>query len=253
MVGERNGKLSMQILKNVYQILGASYADIANIYVIEGEDGQLILVDTAETEEDYMLMKENMRLWGLDERKITHVLLTHKHFNHIGNAWRFRETGAKIVAGREDADAIETGNINEICDFNPFPKKEEYIPCGVDLRAKEGDCFKAAGIEVTVHEAPGHTRGSVFYEMIQEDRHLLFTGDALGVDEDCAGASLGWEGGVDYDRQQFFESIKRFSVMSCDIILPGHFQVCMQQGGQILNDAYRLALESWRAPGIHRE
>lgn len=242
----------MQLTKNIYQILGGSYANIANIYLIRGKDS-LILVDTAETEEDYRIMEENRRFWGLDQYPISHVLLSHKHLNHIGNAYRYAEKGAKIVAGRYDADAIETGSLSEICDFDPFPAKAPYIPCRVDLRVKDGDEFEAAGFSVKVYEVPGHTKGSVFYEFKMEDKVVLFTGDVLNVAKDCSGAYLGWEGACDFDRDAFFESIRRFSRLKCDIILPGHFQVCMRGGSRILNDAYRVALEEWRKPAVAKE
>lgn len=242
----------MQILKNVYQILGGSYANIANIFVIKGKDS-LVLIDTAETPEEYEMMEANMKYWGLDQYPISHVLISHKHLNHIGNAWKYRERGAVIVAGDADADAIEQGIINEICDFNPFPKKPPYIPCKIDLRVKDGDTFEAAGLTFKVYEVPGHTDGSVFYEVELDGQVLLFTGDVLNVQDDCRGAYLGWEGGMDFNRNKFFESVKRFSRLKCDVILPGHYQLCMQDGSRILNDAYRVALEEWRQPARPKE
>lgn len=123
----------MEVVKNIYQVLGGSYANIANIFVIKAGD-ELVLVDTAETEAEYEMILENIRGWGLDRYPISCVLLSHKHLNHIGNAYRFREQGAQIVAGYRDAEAIEQGIITEICDFYPFPKKVPYVPCKVIAR-----------------------------------------------------------------------------------------------------------------------
>ena len=242
----------MEIRKNIIQISGGAYANIANIFVIKGKDS-LIMIDTAETASDHEMLQTNMAYWGLDRYPVSHVLLTHKHFNHIGNAWRYQKKGAVIVAGAMDADAIETGNLEEICDYDPFPAKEAYIPCKVDLRVKDGDIFEAAGLSFQVFEVPGHTKGSVFYQLTMENQILLFTGDVLNVKEDCSGAYLGWEGGYDFDRNAFFESIKKFSRLQCDVILPGHFQLCMQAGSRILNDAYRIALTEWRKPSVPKE
>lgn len=242
----------MEIMKNIYQISGGSYANIANIFVVKGKNG-LVMIDTAETASDYQMLEENMRYWGLDQFPLTHVLLSHKHLNHIGNAWRYSQKGASIVAGIRDADAIEKGILEEICDYDPFPAKEPYIPCRVDLRVRDGDEFEAAGLRFKVYEVPGHTMGSVFYELRMEDKIILFTGDVLNVKQDCSGAYLGWEGGYDFDRNVFFESVKRFSTLECDVILPGHFQACMQEGSRILRDAYRIALEEWRQPAIPKE
>lgn len=116
----------MQIMNNVYQVLGGAYANIANIFAVKTDNG-LVLIDSAETEEEYELILENMRYWGLEKYPISYVLLSHKHLNHIGNAYRFREMGAKIVAGVRDADAVEKGIITEICDYAPFPKKSNMF------------------------------------------------------------------------------------------------------------------------------
>lgn len=242
----------MQIMNNVYQVLGGAYANIANIFVVK-TDNELVLIDSAETEEEYEQILENMRYWGLEKYPISYVLLSHKHLNHIGNAYRFREMGAKIVAGVRDAEAIEKGIITEICDYAPFPKKKQYVPCPVDIKVKDGDSIKAGNLRFEVTEVPGHTDGSVFYHLELEGKVIYFTGDVLNVAHDCSGATLGWEGGIDYNKNIFFDSIRHFSKIECDIILPGHYQLCLQDGSRIMNDAYRAALEEWRQPSVVME
>ena len=118
---------------------------------------------------------------------------------------------------------------------------------------KDGDKIRVGECEFEVFEVPGHTDGSVFYKLEMNGQIIYFTGDVLNVDHDCQGATLGWEGGIDYNREEFFNSIKRFSRFQCDIILPGHYQLCMQDGTRIMNDAYRVALERWRLPTICKE
>lgn len=211
---------------------------------------ELVLIDSAETEEEYGMILENMAFWGLNRYPISYVLLSHKHLNHIGNAYKFREKGARIVAGVQDAEAIENGTLTDICDFAPFPRKKPYVPCKIDRKVKDGDCIEVGGLQFEVIEVPGHTDGSVFYRLVMEEKVIFFTGDVLNVDHDCKGALLGWEGGVDYNRRKFFESIKRFSRFQCDVILPGHYQLCMQDGSRIMNDAYRVALTQWRQPCV---
>lgn len=242
----------MQIMKDIYQVLGGAYANIANIFVIKAGN-ELVLVDSAETEEEYGLILENMAYWGLDQYPVSYVLLSHKHLNHIGNAYKFRQKGARIVAGIQDAEAIEKGIITDICDFAPFPAKPPYTPCVVDRKVKDGDIIEAGNLKFEVVEVPGHTDGSVFYRLNMEGKVIYFTGDVLNVDHDCTGALLGWEGGIDYNRGKFFESIKRFSRFQCDVILPGHYQLCMQEGSRIMNDAYRAALTEWQKPFIGAE
>ncbi len=239
----------MQVMKNIYQVLGGAYSNIANIFVVKGNTS-LIMIDTAETEDEYTVIQENLKYWGLDNYPVSHVLLSHKHLNHIGNAFRYREMGAKVVAGVADAEAIEKGITTQICDYGPFPKKAPYVPCPVDIKVKDGDVLNIDDIRIEVFEVPGHTSGSVFYKLTMEDKIVIFTGDVLNVGTDCRYSLLGWEGGVDFDRNVFFESIKRFSQMPCDIILPGHYQLCMQDGWKIMQGAYAAALMQWRQPSV---
>lgn len=244
----------MQILKDIYMVLGGPYSNIANIFIIKNHDS-LVVMDTAEEGFEYDIIKENMAYWGLDQYPVTHILISHKHKNHIGNIWRFRQDypNVVVVAGDKDSDAIEKGITNEICDFFPFPKKEDYVPQKVDMRVKDLDTFEAAGIKFTVYEVPGHTDGSVFYQFEWEGKSVWLTGDVLNIEKDCDHAFLGWEGGMDYNRSLFYESVKRFSKFEGDIILPGHYQLCMQNATEIFNDSYRIPLEEWRIPGIDHE
>jgi glyoxylase-like metal-dependent hydrolase (beta-lactamase superfamily II) len=243
------GTETMKILPKVYQVLGGMYANINNIFIIAGDEG-LVMIDTSDTEEDLEFIFANIKKW--ESSKITHVLLTHRHYGHIANAGKLREMGAVIIAGEKDADAIEGFDINQVNDFAPYPVKK-IQPCTVDIRAKEGDAFKAGGLLFKAHHVPGHTKGSMFYETCLGGKRILFTGDVLNVSGDCRGALFGWTGGYDYDMDEYFDSIKRFSCLKCDVILPGHYQLCMQEGTRILQDAYAQALLSWRGPYIGEE
>lgn len=242
----------MQINNKIYQILGGMYANVSNIYVILANNS-LIMVDCAETEHDYFVMQENLKKWNLDNYPISNVLISHKHFGHIGNARRLQKAGACIIAGIEDAKAIETGNIHEILDYSPFPEHDVYEPCKVDLKVKDQEELILDGIAITCISAPGHTRGSMIYQMHLDGQSILFTGDVIGVTKDCHGASLGWEGGVDFDTKSYWETIKKLSSYPCDQLLPGHGQLCLQQGTRILQMAKREALCKFRKPSIENE
>lgn len=236
----------MQVMHDVYMMLGNVYANIANIFVVKGPEG-LILFDTADREEELDLIDENLHYWGLYDLPITHVFISHNHFNHIGNAHRLRARGAKIVAGEADADAMETGDINQINDCAPFPARR-YTPCPVDVRVKDGAVIHAAGLEVSCIHVPGHTAGSMFYRMELEGKTVLFTGDVLSVAPDCMGAKMDWEGALDHDRIQGMHSVRRIAQMHADILLPAHFQLGLANADAILEDMLRAALDAWRAP-----
>lgn len=242
----------MQVTKDIYMVLGGAFSNIANIFIIKGKDA-LVMIDTAENARELAVIEENLRYWGLDAYPISHVLISHKHFNHIGNAHVFSGRGAKIVAGAADADAIEQGDVNGTNDFFPFPEKEEYVPCKVDIKVRDGDVVHAAGLDFEVIEAPGHTDGSVFYRVVLDGKVILFTGDVVNAGPYCRSALLGWEGGADFDRDVYFESVRRFSRLPCDLLLSGHYQLCMQDGWKILQGAYTTALTQWQLPAVYSE
>jgi glyoxylase-like metal-dependent hydrolase (beta-lactamase superfamily II) len=242
----------MQVTKDIYMVLGGAYANIANIFVIKGKNA-LVMIDTAENTDELAVIDENLHYWGLDSYPISHVLISHKHFNHIGNAHILQKRGALIAAGEPDAAAIENGDINGINDFGPFPVKEDYIPCKVDIKVRDGDIIHAAGLDFDVIGAPGHTDGSVFYRLKIDGKVVLFTGDVVNSGPDCRSALLGWEGGADFNRETYFASIKRFSTMPCDLLLSGHYQLCMWDGWKILQGAYAKALTQWQSPSVLEE
>ncbi len=83
--------------------------------------------------------------------KLTVVLETHVHADHVTSAGVLRErTGAAVAASRRGA------------------------PC-VDRPVAHGDVVRVGGLEVRVLETPGHTDDSLSFLC----EHRLFTGDAL--------------------------------------------------------------------------
>jgi glyoxylase-like metal-dependent hydrolase (beta-lactamase superfamily II) len=98
-----------------------------------------------------------LRLSGALPSRVTHVLATHGHFDHVQGVPEVRRrTGARVVA-HESADHPD-----------------------VDLRVKDGERFRVGSMEVEVVHTPGHRFDSVCY--LVDGTHLL-TGDTLFVGE----------------------------------------------------------------------
>src|SRR5690554_2474002 len=102
----------MQIRNNIYHVTGGNWGYLGNAYVIEYSGGY-VMVDTGSPEAlDRML--ETLKYWDIDPNKITHVLLTHGHDDHLGGAKLFKEEyGAKIVIGQADVKMLEDGHLGE--------------------------------------------------------------------------------------------------------------------------------------------
>ncbi|HEY3289423.1 MAG TPA: MBL fold metallo-hydrolase, partial [Anaerolineae bacterium] len=176
----------MQILKDIYLTSGLPYGFHPNAYAVRGPKG-VVLVDSGLDERDLAAIDANLHYWGLSNLPITHLLLTHAHFDHSGNALALRSRGMKTVAGPGDADGIELGDARTI----PYAYGRKFPACPIDLRVKDGDVIAAAGLTFDVIHVPDHSSGSVFYRLVADGRVILFTGDVVHVGETSDTARLG--------------------------------------------------------------
>lgn len=103
------------------------------------------------------------------DEPITHILLTHSHWDHTADCYKFKKANPAIIIAIHENDR---GNI-EVPGSDGLPlfmKIEGVVP---DIFVKEGDTIE--GFQVI--DLPGHTPGGVgFYD---PKRGLLFSGDTL--------------------------------------------------------------------------
>ena len=111
--------------------------------------GKTAAIDAPEADPMIAALKE--RGWTL-----SHIFVTHKHFDHIEGIPALQAAYDCEVVGPE-ASAAETGMY--------------------DRTVKDGDRFEWSGRTVHVIETPGHTIGHIVYWFDEEN--LLFAGDTL--------------------------------------------------------------------------
>ena len=128
--------------------LPALESNYIHILTREGTD-EAIIVDPGEATPvlDY-LAGNSLRLSG--------ILLTHHHADHVGGVEEIRAaTHCKVAGARAD---------------------QHRLPV-LDIALMEGDRLDVLGSEARVLAVPGHTLGHIAYHLPEEE--MLFTGDTL--------------------------------------------------------------------------
>lgn len=230
----------MQILKDLYKLAGEEYRMIPNIFAVKAEDA-LILVDCGTDGREWQVVTENMRYWGIDGLPITHVLITHAHGDHVGNAAMLQRMGAKIIVG-EKAVSVENGE--DPLNFH-FAYPGAYVPFVPDQYVKDGEELMIHGIRITAVAAPGHSMGDVVYQMEMGGKNILFLGDVFHIDSYGEKAWIGEQWFLDSDYDAYMRSLYRLMHIPADILLSAHMQGCLRDCNPILCSAFIQAQEKF--------
>ncbi len=243
----------MQVTKSIYIVSGAAYDLLGNVYAIRGEKG-VALIDSGESIAADVI-EESLARWGMGEMPVTHLFLTHGHMDHAGSAAHFQKKGAKIVIHEGDAHLLREGGFPG--DLTPYGEGWTYPVCEPDLVFGEEQTLEFEDFRLKAVPIPGHTDGSVFYEMedIRErtdetpGRTILFTGDTFSFDRerDNDYIVLCWKGSPDYDPVKLEKSL----LLACqkfypDVILSGHGMPLIGNGNEVIRRAARKFLEMYR-------
>jgi len=141
----------------------------------EPKTGTTAAIDAPEADPIISALKQ--RGWTL-----SHVIVTHKHFDHIEGIPALQAAYDCQVIGPE-ASAAETGMY--------------------DRTVKDGDSFELADIEVRVMATPGHTLDHVSYHLPSEK--LVFVADTI--------FSLGCGRVIEGDHAMMWDSIKKLRAL----------------------------------------
>lgn len=153
--------------------------------------------------------------------KVTHIVLTHYHPDHIGALKELKEhyPSAIIIAGQnEPAGTERVVDVAKQALGQWFPRTQfanpSFTAVQPDVRVKESDIV--CGFEIL--ETPGHTPGSIC--LLNRKENCIFTGDTLF----CGSFGRTDFAGGDYDNMMF--SLKKLMALDNSIaVYPGHNEI----------------------------
>ena len=233
----------MRITDHVYLLSGSYFGAVndqgtlGDVYAVRTGQG-LILIDCGVTESGLAQIRETLEYYGIED-PITHLIITHAHFDHCGSAKAIQDMGAQVIVGAEDAFQCTNGGSRGL--RTPYSPTHVFPAFTPDVLV-ESDCEKQLnGLKIKFIKLPGHTPGCMAIQVGIDRKSILFSGDALqpgGAQLDEVG--LGWPGDIGFDRAAIVDSMLKLMEYQTDMILPGHGKICLKNGTQLL----RLAAET---------
>ena len=204
----------MKIRENLWQVGGADLtaSEDAAIYLVRFGNAAALIDAGCGYGHDRLV--DNISEVLPAEVKITHLLLTHCHFDHAGGAAKVRaHYGCKIVAHKLDAVYLESGD-SSVTAATWYGTR--MAPVKIDFKI-EGDeqTIAVGGGNVEAYHCPGHSPGSLVYLTDLDGLRVLFGQDVHGpLDPSLLS-----------DREDYLRSLQFILELQADILCEGHFGV----------------------------
>lgn len=215
-IDSKNKNLELYAIKygdSLYHSKHIYYKDALNkplpfawmFYVIRyGE--KIILVDTGFRKESLIVSydidhKDPLSLLkkiNINSSQVTDVIITHSHFDHIGNVDRF--INAKIYIQKDELENLKKYSKNqEILDF--LENNENLIT--FDETYTLYNLFK-------IEKIGGHTIGSSVVSFSYKNKNYILTGDECYLLDNCQGKPIGTYYDIEKNKK-FIEKIKEIA------------------------------------------
>lgn len=203
-----------RIAPGIYLVAGPniSHAEDATAFVVEF-GGELVMIDSG-VGRSVAVILDNIEDAGLNPGRISTLILTHCHIDHIGGAAEIRaKTGCRIVVHELDADAVETGDANKTA-AGWYGRQLKALPVDHRLRG-EAETLAFGGEALHCPHTPGHTPGSISIYLDRGGKRILFGQDIHGPFNPAFGSDI----------DMWARSMRKLLDLEADILCEGHFGI----------------------------
>jgi glyoxylase-like metal-dependent hydrolase (beta-lactamase superfamily II) len=220
-----------EVSNGVYLVGSTDLSDSRDCAVYLVDAGELVLID-AGAGPGFNRIVSNIEGLGFDPAKVTTLILTHCHIDHVGGAHLFKEKfGPRIVMHDLDAQVVERGDNRMTA---AFYYSIDFKPLSVDVKlAGEEEHLSVGGQDIVCVHTPGHTPGSMSVYLDKGETRVLFGQDIHGPFMKDFGSDLG----------QWRASMRRLLALKADVLCEGHFGV--YQGAAKVADYIERYLEEY--------
>lgn len=151
-------------------------------HLIESSEGPILIETGPDT--TFKNLENHLSSNGYSISDVKYVFVTHIHLDHSGAAWHFAKEGATIYVHERGAPhLIDPERLMKSATMIYGDKMDELwgtvegMPENQVVSTSDEQVINIGGIEIQVHETPGHASHHNSY--LIED--LLFTGDVAGA------------------------------------------------------------------------
>ncbi|MFW6188798.1 MAG: MBL fold metallo-hydrolase [Planctomycetota bacterium] len=216
--------MGMRLIGPVYLVGGQDYnmtyldwpASDCNAYLVDTGD-PLVLIDCG-CGESLPGLLGNVKEMGFKTHEITHAFLTHCHLPHAGGAEALRRNDVELMAAPQAAEAMRTAATETAA----YHYAREFTPAEEVTELEDGQSVTLGRCEFRARHLPGHSTGSMGYEIRAEERRMLFCGDVVRSPDVSQ-----IRGRLDYDPEAYAETLKRLLEDPPHVLYPGHGPFCL--------------------------
>ncbi len=203
----------------------------SNIIYIDGGDRRA-LIDTGTGIYSEHLDRELSKI-GTSTDKITDVILTHSHIDHIGGVVHLlkKSPNLRIHLHRREAEPINRGDMSHTLAGTFGARLPSF---SITDPLEEGEILDFGEVRLDVYHTPGHSAGSI--SLHERQLGILFTGDTM-----FSGGSFGRVDFPTGDAVALVKSLERISRLDFEIAVPGHMNAVLYDGREAAQLSYQIA------------